>query len=353
MIQKTWFALAALAITLHGAPVSTQTQQYTITDLGSLYGCCTSDDESAAVGINNAGDVVGWSLTQLGEYHPVPFIYRNGQMTAITTTEGYATAINNAGQVTGYIKRIGNLNMEAFLYDGAVHRLGGLPRHSPDGYSVGWALNNAGVVVGESGGMINPAASGFMVYVNGLMFSSHYRDARIAYGVNDSGAIVGVRQTDTFTRGFLLDRHGFQDLGTLIDNPVAITVPLAINASGVVVGYADGATSQRAFAYSNGVMRDLGVTAGAPDFPAGWEYSLAFAINTAGDIVGESSGGAFLYHDGVMLNLNDMIAHGEDGWPRFHAATGINDRGQIVGQAYFGDRPGLHACLLTPVPPPQ
>jgi probable HAF family extracellular repeat protein len=202
MLRTTWFALAALAVTLHAAPESTQAQQYTITDLGSLYGCCTIDDESNAAGVNNAGDVVGWSLTQLG---------------------------------------------------------------------------------------------------------------------------------------------------TLIDNPVAVTVPLAINASGVVVGYADGATSQRAFAYSNGVMRDLGVLAGPEGFP-GWEYSLALAINTAGDVVGESTGAAFLYHDGAMVNLNDRIAHDEGGWPRFHAATGINDRGQIVGQAYFGDRPGLRACLLTPVP---
>ena len=53
-----------------------------------------------------------------------------------------------------------------------------------------------------------------------------------------SGAIVGVRQADTFTRGFLLDRHGFRDLGTLIDNPAAITVPLAINAGGYYEAYA-------------------------------------------------------------------------------------------------------------------
>jgi len=37
-------------------------------------------------------------------------------------------------------------------------------------------------------------------------------------------------------------------------------------------------------------------------------------------------------------------------WPRIHVATGINDRGQIIGNAYFGDRPGLHAFLMTPVP---
>src|SRR5438093_13257736 len=99
--------------------------------------------------------------------HPVPFIYRNGGMVAITSTVGYATAINNAGHVTGYIQQTGNLNMEAFLYDGTVHHLGGLPLHSRDGYAVAWALNNADVIVGESGGMTRGTTGGAMVYVAG------------------------------------------------------------------------------------------------------------------------------------------------------------------------------------------
>ena len=55
-----------------------------------------------------------------------------------------------------------------------------------------------------------------------------------------------------------------------------------------------------------------------------------------------------------MVDLNDAIDH-ENFWPRIHTATGINDHGQIVGTAYFGDRPGVRAFLLTPVPatPPQ
>jgi probable HAF family extracellular repeat protein len=53
----------------------------------------------------------------------------------------------------------------------------------------------------------------------------------------------------------------------------------------------------------------------------------------------------------VLQNLNDLVDKNETGtWPIIHAATGINDRGQIVGTAYFGDRPGLHAFLMTPQP---
>src|SRR2546422_3920570 len=97
MTQKTGLALAALAATLVAVPAAAQTQRYTITDLGSLYGCCTSEDEAYATGINNAGDVVGSALVPGNPDRPRPFLYRNGHMTAITSTVGYATAINNAG----------------------------------------------------------------------------------------------------------------------------------------------------------------------------------------------------------------------------------------------------------------
>src|SRR5262249_61947509 len=75
----------------------------------------------------------------------------------------------------------------------------------------------------------------------------------------------------------------------------------------------------------------------------------ASGINTAGDIVGEMNGAAFLYHDGSFVDLNTVVDHNEEGWPRIVMASGINDAGQIVGRAYFGDRPGTRAFLLTPV----
>ena len=65
----------------------------------------------------------------------------------------------------------------------------------------------------------------------------------------------------------------------------------------------------------------------------------------------ESDGAGFLYDGGAMQDLNALVAHDEnDLWPRIHTASGINDLGQIVGTAYFGDRPGLHAFLMTPQP---
>ena len=61
--------------------------------------------------------------------------------------------------------------------------------------------------------------------------------------------------------------------------------------------------------------------------------SEAFAINESGQIVGVSFGGtlgawAFLYQNGELTNLNDLI-EGDD---VFLSAQDINDAGQITGR---------------------
>lgn len=45
----------------------------------------------------------------------VPFIHRNGVMTAIGDAGGWATAINDAAQVTGFVYVEGGLSNHAFL----------------------------------------------------------------------------------------------------------------------------------------------------------------------------------------------------------------------------------------------
>src|SRR5262245_20731382 len=71
---------------------------YAITDLGTLGG-----PSSYPTGINNAGQVVGWSDTNTsGVTHA--FLYQNGTITDLGTLGGAysaAAGINNAGQVIG------------------------------------------------------------------------------------------------------------------------------------------------------------------------------------------------------------------------------------------------------------
>jgi probable HAF family extracellular repeat protein len=134
----------------------------------------------------------------------------------------------------------------------------------------------------------------------------------------------------------------------------------AINNWGQVVGESDtGSAGNHAFLWTpstpngtSGTMIDLGFMAG------GSGDSEAEAINTARQVVGGTSlpnGGlhhAFLWTPttpngttGTMLDRNTLIGSST---VSLQAATGINDRGQIVGYGTFKSDGSAHAFLLTP-----
>ena len=103
-------------------------------------------------------------------------------------------------------------------------------------------------------------------------------------------------------------------------------------------------------------MIDLGTLPGTT-------YSKAYDINSLGQVVGHSiipyeSYRAFVWtptahgEDGTMLDLNSLLDPSTGvGW-NLHTATGINDRGQIVGDGYYdADGPGgidaVHRAFLS------
>jgi probable HAF family extracellular repeat protein len=118
-------------------------------DLGTLGG-----NESRGFGINNAGQVTGWSqrtdgLTRAFLYTGTPG--SGGAMVDLGTPGGLessGSAINNAGQVTGHYDTTaqGYYEVRAFRYTpgpgGGMVDLGG---------GHGNAINDAGFVIGESG----------------------------------------------------------------------------------------------------------------------------------------------------------------------------------------------------------
>ncbi len=76
----------------------------------------------------------------------------------------------------------------------------------------------------------------------------------------------------------------------------------------------------------SGPIQDLGVLSGDA-------ISLAFGINNLRHVVGQSIGAngsrAFIFRDGVLTDLNTLVAPGS---PFLIYANDINDRGEIVGQ---------------------
>jgi len=113
------------------------------------------------------------------------------------------------------------------------------------------------------------------------------------------------------------------------------------------VGSADGTTQYGAL-WQNGVLTNLGLLPG--DF--GGEAS---GINDRGQVVGSNWDSnfnwshAFIWHDNVMTDLNTLFPASSNLYPTM--ANQINERGQIVGMATVLSGPHTgetHAFLATP-----
>lgn len=324
-------ASGVVPVLVAAAPATGATAiEYGLVDLGNL-----GHGVSAGYGINPAGEVVGQSWLnnvftfRCGKHtceftQNDPFSWANGTIHDLGTfnadSESEAYAVNAAGDV------VGGSNNEAFLvHDGTMTNLGA-------GDATG--INDNGQIVGTSGGAFE---------INGgtrttLPALSTYGGGSItsATGINDSNQAVGSSDDATGESHAVLWNDGqLTDLGTLGGSQSAA---YAINNVGQVTGWAH--TSSEAtdvFLWSNGTMTDLGTFGLDP---------VGQAINDNGQIVGESSTGAWVWSNGVFQNLNNLIP-ANSGFTLTNA-TAINDNGQIVADGTNNTTGQQHAFLLTP-----
>jgi probable HAF family extracellular repeat protein len=311
---------------------------YSLTDLGTLGGSL-----SQAVSINASGVIAGVSAMANDARHA--FIYDRSGMTELGTLGGTISvgyAINAAGAVTGYAT-LPTGSYRAYLYsNGTMADLGAI---GGSDYSSGAAINSLGHVVGESAVAGSDRHEAF-VYRDGTMsdLGTLGGEYSSAHGINDADQIVGYSSlADGSFHAFLVSGGQMVDLGTLggtYSKAYAINETLQI----VGQGYLPGNAQAHAFLYQNGTMTDIDTL--------GSTHSEALSINAAGVIVGDyqTPGAdvvgqrAFIFVNGQMKDLNDWIPAGS-GWV-LNGATGINDKGQIVGSGMFQGQE--HAFLLTP-----
>src|SRR5579884_138755 len=107
-----------------------------------------------------------------------------------------AAGINNSGQVVGYSQTGGNFIYHAFLYDGSMHDLGTLGGK----FSQANAINDRGQIVGYSSTASAPEFetdaflydNGSMIDLNSLLpAGSDFARLALASAINDRGQIVG------------------------------------------------------------------------------------------------------------------------------------------------------------------
>lgn len=361
-----WIGAALAALSAAAAP------EYWPIDLGTLGGT-----QSAALGLNDAGQVVGWSLTAGGRTQA--FVWAGGTLSGLTNlpggSNGIATAINRHGDITGY-SDVSATNHHAFLY--ASNHLTDLGTFGGP-LSAGYAINDNREITGWA--YLPPDTNiwlqAFWWRTNQLVAIPPFRGfvhSCEGYGINDSSFICGTT--------FLYSPHGHNWAYVWYDqNTNAIAdegemTPLgslgvyasygdyseakAINNLGQIVGWtgvSNNWSPKHAFlitpsngtwklpndSWENGyldptnlLMRDLGTL----DRPT--DNSFANAINDRSWIVGTSTTGsgtnqAFLWRDGVMTNLNDLIDAGS-GWVLTNAAA-INEYNEIAGSGLYYGQP--------------
>ncbi|MFN8546034.1 MAG: hypothetical protein U0807_17785 [Candidatus Binatia bacterium] len=169
-------------------------------DLGILW-----DTQSAAYGINDLRQVVGFSHTDAGYVRP--FLWQNGAMQDLGTLGGdfgNAEAINEAGQVVGSSKLADNTTHRAFLWDGGMQDLGAMTFT----HSFANDINDEGQVVGTlQTGQTQHAfrwANGQMQDLNTLIPSGSGWVLHEARAINNKGKIVGHGAINGQTHAFLL-----------------------------------------------------------------------------------------------------------------------------------------------------
>jgi probable HAF family extracellular repeat protein len=272
-------------------------------DLGTLGG-----DASVAYAINNSAQIVGYASTAAGANHAT--MWNNGNPTDLGTNgaaESYARGINNLGMIVG---TAGSQNpysssAKATLWSG--------------GTTTTLPINSANTDNGSQ-----------------------------AYGINDSGQIVGSVNNTTIMHDFPVTWPGGTGLYIALQYVGYGGEAFAINTSNLIAGQDIFSPSfNSATAWSGGIETRLATLSGGAN-------TSAYAVNASGQIVGTDgtlgSPRATLWpsSNAQAVDLNATLRPQVASTVLLNEARGINTAGSIVANGTLVATGATHAYLLTP-----
>jgi probable HAF family extracellular repeat protein len=207
-----------------------------------------------ATGINDHGQVVGYTQANSGSFHGWLFTdlndnnqVDNGELVDLgslaTNKSVFPNALNDLGHVTGYAADATYYSTMFRYADGAIAPIPGA------GISTGLGINNHGAIVGDRTTAGQRKAAIFLPQAAyGLSAGLHDLPGEQAVGINDMGA-VALLLNDT-TGATPIQSAGIWHDGTLTTIPKRIgfsdAKPMDINATGDIVGLAQGVNSTNA-----------------------------------------------------------------------------------------------------------
>jgi probable HAF family extracellular repeat protein len=270
------------------------------------------------------------------------FVWRNNTLTVIPTLgndacDAQAWAVNSNGDVVGQSEISEGGPIHAFLYHSSTGELIDLNTILGTEESVAYGISESGQIVGEMG----------LVYQGNAFLWSEANGVTdlgpgYAASVNASGAVAGQVR--------MFDENGGHFRAAIWQNGQVTAIPSFggdeynnyasdLNDSGAVVGASMGEDDlMHAFRWSNGVLTDLGRFAGD-------QYAAATSINNAGRIVGLSTTGTFVWDNGQLSSLSNVLGPNSGLFPA--AAVSINNGGKIACQAWSTSNTWVGA-VLTP-----
>lgn len=311
LFVATLIVFAALALAPFSADARTKRQvsAYEVIDLGS---------SNYANGSLSDNRQVVYTLDYLEDQSRLQVASYQGRTLRVTRSESwvFGHGINNRGDVVGTVI---NMNLQPYAWFNHCGRVALFERGTAE------AVSNTGFITGRYGSSMQ---SGQYAYV--------WKDGKLTilqegggYAVNDRGDVAGYA-------GNTVDKTSFRPCVWYRNQHEATQIgdehgyAYGINRRGDVVG----SLGLQPFVYERS-GRLIRLQLDIPDTGA------AYAVNDAGTVVGTYGGRAFIWHNGRMLDLNDLVPVPS---AVITSARDINNRGDILALTWMDD--GLHRLIL-------